>query len=153
MVKEQKEITWETPQETNLDETQKPADYKIDGQITPPSINIEPYIGKRVKIEQIEKRIGEDNFKPGKKTHYVILRTTPVGVIEGKEGRKIELRPSRILNLKQNELTGEIGWIEGDKTDLFLKSKKVKQLEELIGIEVVVIPTQPRKDGRQFLTF
>ncbi len=150
------EIQTEIPEETNLDTPENQAvDYKINGQITPPSIDINPYIGKRVKIESIEKRIGVSTFKgkEGQPTHYVILRTAPVGVIEGKEGRKIELRPSRLLNLKQNEFTGEIGWIEGDKTDSYLKSKKVKSLEELIGHEVIAIPTQPRKDGRQFLTF
>lgn len=122
-------------------------DKEIKGEIEFPGIDVWKYVGKIVPIETVTQKEGE--WK-GKKTYYVLVKTVPLDVLEGKED-KIEIRASRIFNLVEDK-DGKLGWGKDTKLGVFLKKYNLKNLKELKGTDVIVT-LKPSKNGKEFLGF
>lgn len=123
------------------------------GEIELPRINVEPYVGKRAAIDTVTEYEGVNKFKGGK-SYYIIIRTKPLATIpgsKGKDGKPIELRASKLMNLHIDS-DGKVGWGAETKLGLFLKRMKVTHYNQLVGKEVLV-QLRTSEDGTQFLTF
>lgn len=123
-------------------------------EIELPSLNLEQYVGKRVKVALVEEFEGKPF--PGSsqdKSYFIKVSTHSIGEIKKKDGGVAQLCATRVFGLQQDE-EGNRGWGKETKLGQFLKKMKVGHYRELVGKEVVVQLTQPRaKDGKQFLTF
>lgn len=127
---------------------QEKSDFKIKGSVERPPIDLSEFIGKRVKISSIMKKVGNFN---NRKSPYLLLETEVVGK-KTFGGSELEFKATKILPLSFDE-ENNVVWIKGAKTDLFLKKLKVDNPEELLWKEVVIQLTEPNKEGKQFLTF
>jgi len=120
------------------------------GLIELPTLDITPYIGKKAKIENVRQYEGKITKKDGSKTYYLQVETEIIDTL-GQDKNKIELRGSMIYGLYEDG-EGNLGWGENTKLGNFLKSKKAKNPAQLVGKEVILIPTT-NKQGRKFLGF
>jgi hypothetical protein len=123
------------------------ADKEIKGEIELPGIDVRKYVGKVVPIETFVQKEGD--YK-GKKTYYVLVKTVPLDILEGKEG-KIEIRAGRIFNLVEDK-DGKLGWGKDTKLGVFLKKYHLKTLKDMKGTDVIVT-LKPSKNGKEFLGF
>lgn len=121
---------------------------RVAGEIDLPSIDVTPYVGKKVKIGEVTEHESKkfDNF-------YIRVQTEPVDTLdaEDKDGNKIVVRGSRLFGLQQ-DASGNIGWGAETKLGLFLKQMKVGHYRELKGKEVI-LNLQVTKEGQKFLSF
>ena len=115
------------------------------GTIDLPKLDIEQYIGKKVKIDRAD--VYKSNKFGG---HYVKIETKIVDTL-GKGDKKIELRGSRIFGLQEDE-NGVVGFGKDTKLGVFMAKMKAKQLIELIGKEVI-LQSQTNENGTDFITF
>ena len=120
---------------------------KVVGQITLPSLDITPYVGKKVKVEKVEEH--EGNFG-----YFIKIVTEPVATLEqkDKDGNPIVLRASKIFGLQEDE-NGNIGWGEKTKLGVFLRKKKVDHYRSLVGTEVQTISVTNPDDEKDYLSF
>lgn len=110
------------------------------GQIELPQLDVSQYIGKKVKIEKIEKREGSYGY-------FLRIITEAVEILNNGN----EIRATKIFGLQQNE---EGVWGFGPETKLgkFLKKKGISDPAQLKDIEVVC-QTVTGNDGKDYLTF
>jgi hypothetical protein len=128
--------------QTKLVETK----FEKTGEIELPSLDISPYIGKRVKIEKVSECIGEFGECVKVETEIVdtlTMKTNPPKIID--------LRGSHVFGL-QKDSDGRIGWGEKTKMGVFLKKMKVKHYKDLKGKEVI-LQAKTSKKGGEFLDF
>lgn len=120
---------------------------KVVGQIELPSIDISPYVGKKVKIATVQEY--EGNFG-----YYIKAETETVATLEqkDKDGNPIVLKASRIFGL-QSDAQGQIGWGAKTKLGVFLKKKNLKHYKDLIGTEVVTTSVTNENDEKDYLSF
>jgi hypothetical protein len=114
-------------------------------QIDLPKLDIEQYIGKKVKIDKAD--VYKSNKFGG---HYVKVETKIVDTL-GKGDKKIELRGSRIFGLQEDE-NGKVGFGKDTKLGVFMTKMKATKLIDLIGKDVV-LQSQTNDNGMEFLTF
>ena len=119
-------------------------------ELTPvemPSFDPTPFIGKRVKIENVTV---EESKNPAITHPHLRIES---GVVT-KLGEK-DIRATKLLGLyAQAGPDGKpiVGWGAKSKTASYLAAFKAKTPRELIGKEVI-LQTQMAKDGRLYLTF
>jgi len=120
---------------------------KVVGQIILPTIDISPYVGKKVKIAAVEEY--EGNFG-----YYIKIVSDPIATLEekNKDGKPIVLKASRMFGL-QTDAQNNIGWGEKTQLGVFLKKKGVKHYRELVGREVQVTSVTNSKDEKDYLSF
>lgn len=114
------------------------------GEIELPRLNLEPYIGKKVKI-------GEIKTLEGKYGYVVKVSTEKLDDLTLANGEKKPLCASRLYGLHKDE-SGNVGWGDKTKLGIFLGKMKCKTLKALVGKEVIV-QVQANKDGQEFLSF
>lgn len=119
---------------------------KVVGQIELPSIDISPYVGKKVKVAAVTEY--EGNFG-----YYIKIATETVATLTetDRDGNPISLVATRIFGL-QTDKDGQIGWGEKTKLGLFLKKKGVKHYKDLVGKEVVTTSVTNSDDGKDYLS-
>jgi RNase P/RNase MRP subunit p29 len=119
---------------------------KVVGQIELPSIDISPYVGKKVKIAAVTEHEGNFGF-------YIKVESEPVATLDqkDKDGKAIVLKASRIFGLQSNA-EGQIGWGEKTKLGNFLKKKKVAHYRDLVGTEVITTSVSNENDGKDYLS-
>jgi len=103
-------------------------------------IDVEQYIGKEVRIENVTEHKGEYGY-------FIKVQTEVVDTL--KSGK--ELKASRVFGLMQGK-EGKIGWTESSKLGLYLKKMNANHYKDLVG-KVVKIQTQLGKDGKNYMTF
>ena len=120
---------------------------KVVGQIELPSIDISPYVGKKVKIAAVTEH--EGNFG-----YYIKAETEAVATldVQDKDGNPIVLKASRIFGL-QNDAEGNLGWGAKTKLGVFLKKKNLKHYRDLVGKEVVTTSVTNENDEKDYLSF
>ena len=120
---------------------------KVVGQIVLPTIDISPYVGKKVKIEKVEEY--EGNFG-----YYIKIVSETVATLDqkNKDGQAIVLKASRMFGLQTDE-QNNIGWGEKTQLGVFLKKKGVKHYRELVGREVQITSVTNSKDEKDYLSF
>ena len=109
------------------------------GMIELPSFDVTPFIGKKVKIQNVTEHKG--NFG-----YYVRIETEKVADFGDKE-----IRASKILGLHE-DANGKIGWGADTKLGVYLSKHKVTHYNDLVGKEVI-LQTKTNKDGVDFLDF
>jgi len=117
---------------------------KVKGQIELPTLDISPYIGRKVKIEKVEEHKG--NFG-----YYIKIISEVVDEVDGRDG-KIELRATRVFGLQEDK-DNNIGWGEKTKLGVYLKKMNVDHYKKLVGKEVVCQSQTSSDDGKDYLTF
>jgi len=119
---------------------------KVVGQIELPSIDISPYVGKKVKIAAVTEH--EGNFG-----YYIKVESETVATLnqKDKEGNPVVLKATRIFGL-QTDVAGNIGWGEKTKLGNFLKKKKVAHYRDLVGVEVITTSVSNENDGKDYLS-
>lgn len=122
---------------------------RVVGQIELPSIDISPYVGKKVKVASVKEFEGNYGF-------YIKVETEEVATIsevtDPKTGQPVVLKASRIFGL-QSDAQGNIGWGEKTKLGVFLKKKNAKHYRDLVGMEVVTTSVTNSDDGKDYLSF
>lgn len=122
---------------------------KVVGQIELPSIDITPYVGKKVKVESVKEYEGNYGY-------YIKIETEVIATLEDVKdsvtGKPVELRASRIFGL-QTDAQGNIGWGEKTKLGVFLKKKNAKHYKDLVGMEVVTTSVTNQNDEKDYLSF
>jgi len=131
----------------NEQEVQLEQNPKILGAVDLPKVDLKPFNGQKAKITELTY---EDHAKHGK--YAKIVTNTLEGSPDG-----LEIKASKILGLVEikNKETGEVdgyGWGKESNTASFLKTVGVETLNDLIGIEVLVL-YQVTKKGKEVLTF
>jgi len=116
---------------------------KVKGEIELVKFDIEPYLGKKVKIENVKTMKSQFGY-------CVKLETEKLGEWEDTKGDIKEVRANRIFSLQEDK-EGNIGWGEKTQLGLFLKKHKINSLDELKGLEVIT-QSVTKKDG-DFLRF
>jgi len=116
------------------------------GEIELPQIDVKPYVGRRVKIDNVK-------TLEGSRFGNIILRiqTEIVETVEGGK-RPIEIRGSRIFGIHE-DANGNMGWSPQTKLGQFLKRMKAKKPDDLIGQEVTLQVQPSTSGGADFLTF
>jgi len=124
----------------------KPEEVKLNvGEIVLPKLDLKQYIGKKAKITGC--KILKGAFDKNTPSYYVHIETTVID--ELKRGDKVvELKASRNFGLSM-DVNGNFGWSPETKLGQFLISKRVKDLNSLVGREVQIQLTEDEK----FLTF
>lgn len=120
---------------------EKPIELGQTGPISLPKLNVEDYVGRKVKISSVTEHKGNYGY-------FVKIVTDIVDTLDN----GTELKGSKVIGLQQDE-KGNIGWGEGTKMANFLNKMKVAHYRGLIGKEVIIQLTPPKQDGMQFLTF
>jgi len=115
---------------------------KIGGAVDAVEYDMTPYYNKKVKIEKVEYLEGQ--FGP-----FCRIVSEPLETITTKENKKVEIRASKIINMKK-DTEGKFIWTKTSNTGVFLSTFNVDTPDELKGRVVTVIP-QEKKRG--FLTF
>jgi len=120
---------------------------KVVGQIELPSIDISPYVGKKVKIATVQEFEGNYGY-------YIKAETETIATLDvkDKDGNPIVLKASRIFGLQSNA-EGQIGWGEKTKLGVFLKKKKLAHYRDLVGTEVVTTSVTNENDEKDYLSF
>jgi hypothetical protein len=120
---------------------------KVVGQIVLPTIDISPYVGKKVKVAEVQEF--EGNFG-----YYIKATTEAVGTLKekDKDGNPIVLKASRIFGL-QSDADGNIGWGEKTKLGVFLRKKALAHYRDLVGKEVVTTSVTNESDEKDYLSF
>ncbi len=108
-------------------------------------INVQDFIGKKVKIEAYD--IKDTQF--GK---TLILKTEVVDTLNKQSAKPLEIRGSRMFGF-QKDKQGNPCIGEGSKLHVFLQKHKVGHFKELIGKEVILQVQTSKKDGNDYLTF
>ena len=116
-------------------------------QIVLPSIDISPYVGKKVKVASVKEF--EGNFG-----YYIRVETETVATLEqkDKEGNAIIITGSRIFGL-QTDAEGKVGWGEKTKLGNYIKKMKVNHYKDLVGKEVQLTSVTNENDGKDYLSF
>ena len=110
------------------------------GQIELPRLDVSQYVGRKSKIESVQK--SEGMYGP-----LVKIFTETIDTLNNGQ----ELKASKLFGL-QTDTEGKVGWGPDTKLGMFLKKKGVSDLTQLKGIEVTV-QTITGKDGNDYLTF
>lgn len=118
---------------------------RMVGEVELPKLDVNPYVGKKVKVERVV--ILEGNFG-----YYYKLESEIVDVIKNADGSGFELRASKLLSLITLP-DNTVGWGDKSKTAAFLKQYKVKKPEDLKGKIVTLIPNYNKEKDTTFLTF
>ena len=120
---------------------------KVVGQIELPSIDISPYVGKKVKVATVQEFEGNYGY-------YIKAETEAIATLDvkDKDGNPIVLKASRIFGLQQ-DAEGNIGWGAKTKLGVFLKKKNLKHYKELVGKEVVTTSVTNENDEKDYLSF
>ncbi len=122
---------------------------EIDIQFKPKSelagIDVQQFIGKKVKIENYE--IKDTQF--GK---TLILKTEVVDILNKQSTKPMEIRGSRMFGF-QKDKQGNPCIGEGSKLHLWLQKQKCNHFKEAIGKEVTLQVQTSKKDGNDYLTF
>lgn len=122
---------------------------KVVGEIELPSIDISPYVGKKVKIAAVTEH--EGNFG-----YYIKVTSEVVATLDDVKdpttGKPVELRASRIFGLQQ-DASQNIGWGAKTKLGVFLKKKNAKHYKDLVGMEVVTTSVTNNDDEKDYLSF
>ena len=115
------------------------------GEIDLPQLDLNPYIGNKVKIEAVTEHKGDYGF-------YIKVQTEVVATLTEKRKEPLELRASRIFSLQEDE-SGKIGWGKDTNLGVFLKKHKADHYKDLVGKEIVVQTVTNKKQKRDFLSF
>jgi hypothetical protein len=114
---------------------------KLVGGIEVPKLDLQQYIGKEVKIADVQQFNGAFGF-------YLKIISTPVDIL-GAEKKPVTA--TKIFSLYTDKETGETGWGTKSKLSEYLVLKKVSSPEQLIGKSVKV--QVEMKDEKEFLSF
>lgn len=120
---------------------------RVVGQIELPTIDITPYIGKKVNVATVQEYEGNFGF-------YIKVTTESLATLKqkDKDGQPISLKATRIFGL-QTGLNNEIGWGEKTKLGVFLRKKNLKHYKDLIGKEVITTSVTNELDEKDYLSF
>jgi len=121
---------------------------RVKGEIVMPKLDLNEFIGKKVKIEKIQEGEGQFGF-------FVDLITEPVGTlnaIDKTTGEKIQLRGSARFGLLTNDKE-EIGWTSNSKLGVFLNKHNKKHYRDCTGMTVIIQLHTSTKDNKDYLTF
>jgi len=118
---------------------------ELKGEIESKPIDITEYIGKKTAIAKM--KIMQNEVK-GEVSYYLNVVTQPVGKIEDKD-----IVASRNFGLKFDKENGGVGWSNMGKLSKFLEDHKITDYKDLIGKEVICIPTDTDNNGQKWLTF
>lgn len=95
-----------------------------------------------------------NTFVEGKPRPQLVVRSEPLKIVKNKDGEEIEICVTEWFNLKEKD-DGTIGWstYEKAKLNLFMKAKKCKTPQELIGKDclVKVVKKENGEDKMSFL--
>lgn len=139
----------EKPNQNETKEKGKKVELENTGLIDLPSIDVSPYVGKKVNIENVDEY--EGNYGYYIKVETVVVDTLK-DIIDKKTDKPLEVRGSRIFGL-QEDADGKIGWGEKTKLGVFLKKMGVDHYKDLKGKEVQLQSTTNKEDGKDYLTF
>jgi hypothetical protein len=127
---------------------------KVVGKIELPSIDVSPYVGKKVKVAQVLEYEGNYGY-------YIRISTEPVAtdlkdkagnILKNTKGEPIVLIATRMFGM-QTDADGRIGWGEKTKLGVFLKKKGVSSYRELVGMEVITTSVTNSNDEKDYLSF
>ena len=120
---------------------------KVVGEIELPTIDISPYVGKKVLVADVKEY--EGNFG-----YYIRISTAVVDTLvgKGKDKKDIAIKGTRMFSL-QTDATGQIGWGAKTKLGVFLAKKGVKHYNELVGKEVQLTSVTNSDDQKDYLSF
>ena len=122
---------------------------KVVGEIELPSIDISPYVGKKVKIASVTEHEGNFGF-------YIKITSEIVATLndvkDNATGKPVELKATRIFGLQQ-DANQNIGWGAKTKLGVFLKKKNIKHYKDLVGVEVVTTSVTNNDDEKDYLSF
>jgi hypothetical protein len=113
-----------------------------------PVLDITPYVGKKVKIANAEVF---QTTQLGSVSYYLKVETETIKRV-GEGEKAFDLKASRLFGLILMD-DGTIGWGDQAKLAGFLKSMNCKKPTDLIGKTVTLQQSEPRPDGRRFLSF
>lgn len=141
-MEEQTKVKEEEVQETP---TKKPVNIgdKIKGEIKLPKLDLTQYIG-------VESVIASVNEYEGIYGYYFEVETTDVGTYT-RDGVEKQLTARMQFGI-HTDADGNLGYGEGTKTALFLKTFEVEHHKDLVGKKVKIQVTA-NKEGKEFLTF
>ena len=122
---------------------------KVIGEIILPSVDISPYIGKKIKIANIKEYEGNYGY-------YIRIESETIAilpeVINPNTNKPVELKATRLFGL-QTDKDGNIGWGQKTKLGLFLKKKNLASYRDLVGVEVITTSVTNSDDGKDYLSF
>lgn len=118
---------------------------EFDGPIESKPFDITPFIGKKALIAS-----AETHYNERYDSYYLLLKSEPVAYVNDDPEKPVTA--SKIYSLMSQD--GKFGWRKDGDLDVFLRSHGVASPSGLVGKEVVMVPSKPRKeDGVRFLTF
>jgi len=112
-------------------------------EIELPKLEVEKYIGKKIKIANVKELDGKYGYCIKAETE--VLETLP------REEGEVEIRAGRIFGL-QKDKDGKVGWGKDTKLGQFLQKMGASHYRDLVGKEVTV-QSKTGKDGKDFLEF
>ena len=114
------------------------ATFEVKGQIDLPKLDLKKHEGKIV-IEKVTQ-------KKGKFGYFYLVESECLEKFEGKDGKEIEIKASKILGISE-DADGNLGWGKDGVVDNFLKKYKVSKPEDLIGVQALAVcKTENNKD-------
>lgn len=114
-------------------------------EIELPTLDLKPYVGRKVKIEEVTEHKGEFGY-------YIIVHTEAVDTIENASGEKIQIKASQLFGLKENA-EGKIGWTPQMKLGKHLKKMKAKHYKDLVGKEVQIVTLYNSNKEQDYLSY
>ena len=119
------------------------------GEVELPTLDLVPYIGKKVKIAEVVEQKG---MQQGEDSYFIVVKTEPLTTLKRKNGEEVPVCATRIYGLVEIE-GGKIGWGSKGKLADYLKRCKLTDYMQLVGREVIVQVQHDAKKNQDFLTF
>lgn len=113
-----------------------------------PVLDVTPYVGKKARIANAEVF---QTTQFGNVSYYLKVETETIKRV-GEGEKAFDLKASRVFGLVLMD-DGTIGWGDASKLAGFLKSMNCKKPTELVGKTVTLQQSEPRPDGKRFLSF
>lgn len=124
-------------------QTIEPVELENTRELDVQRLDVTEYIGTKAKIDRIQEMQGQYGY-------FVKIDTSILAEI-GQGDNSIKLRASKLFNLIQDQ-DGNIGWGKDSKLASFLKKMEVGHYKDLAG-KLVIVQSQTKKDGNEYLTF
>ena len=122
----------------------KPVNLGDTGEVEMETLDVTPYIGRRVKIASVSEMEGKFGFS-------VKIVTQVIDKVK-LNGKDVDITASKILGLQQGK-DQKIGWAKNSNLGAFLDKHKVKHYRELVGKEVIVQSQMKKDSKKEYLTF
>lgn len=130
--------------EEQVREKDAKVEVEFSGALEPKSFDIGPYVGQKTRIAT-----ADTHYNKKYDSYYLRVATEPVAYVGDDPDKPVTA--SRLYGLMSQD--GNFGWKKGGDLDRFLAAMGAKGPRELVGKEVLMLPSEPNKDGVRFLTF